>query len=141
MQEKTFLPVSRLQPLEAPVGLLGRVMNTVRSIQLRQLRIRFAIVLTGFIVSVTYIISSWSLLWEEFQTSSFFEFVRLAFSDPDIVFTNIKVFFTGLLEAMPSDALFVIATSLFFLLAIIILTRTWRQIRQSVHMPSVLTSH
>jgi hypothetical protein len=104
------LPVVSM-PAELPL----RVLRVIHRAQMRRLRAQFVLMCFGFGMSGTYLVANWSVLLEEWQASSFLDYVSLFISDPDIVFSNVADSIIGLLEALPATLLVVSLVSVAFL--------------------------
>lgn len=98
-------PFSSLTPITVPDGLLERVLQFVDKEVLRRLRIQAGIASALLVSSVTYTSLFWNDWMAYVQESAFADYVRIALSDPDIVFESIGLFLSGVLESLPISAL------------------------------------
>ncbi|MBP9762442.1 hypothetical protein KBD34_02385 [Patescibacteria group bacterium] len=103
MNEHAFLK-ERLSLPHPPAHLQNKILLTIERSAMRQIWIEFLAALTVSLSLIGYLTLSWSQLREELQTSSFFSFVRLAISDPDIVLVNFRESFFGIVESIPFEA-------------------------------------
>jgi hypothetical protein len=106
----------RLPIIEPPAGLLEKILGKIHAAQLRQLRVRLGLALTGVCASLFYIVANWSAIWFEFRQSSFVEYLRLLISDSDIALANAKEFVLGLLESIPAAS--IVSGSIFIFCAV-----------------------
>ncbi len=124
-----------LPPVAPPAGLFDRVMAAISVARLRQLRVRFAVLLTGLAASVAWTFANWQALGLEVRTSSFFETARLAMSDPDVVFSNLKDLALGLLESVPLWGILAVLLVAFFLVGAAAFGEAVRTARRDQHLP------
>ena len=131
MSKTIFSHLFRATERPTPADLFDRVMAAIQRARLRQAGSRFAIALVGFLASIGYAILNWSTIAAEIQASPFFGFVRLAISDPDIVFANGKDFLFGLLEALPLGTVLLVLLGIFFFISTAVMTDALRHARRA----------
>ena len=107
--------LSHLPHLENPADLDGKILCAVRQAGRRRVQVRLGLAGFGLFSLVGWLGLSWSALATELQASSFFAFVQLAASDPDIVLSSTGQFAYGLLESLPVTALLTLLLGLFVL--------------------------
>ncbi|MBU1032870.1 MAG: hypothetical protein ABII13_05260 [Patescibacteria group bacterium] len=140
MQEPVLLPVSSLQQIEADPLLYKRIVNAINAARLRKIRTRLILALCGFMASAAYVVSSLSIFWQELRASSFFEYIRLATTDSDIVFANARNYFTGLLETIPAETALIVCVCSLFFIALIALADAWRSLKNLTLIHSSATN-
>lgn len=93
--------LAHLPEPEMPADLGNRIMARVERSRMRSLYARLALSATGCIAGLAYLGAEWRSLWLAARQLPVFGFMRLAFSDPDIMFANFQDYFLGLLESTP----------------------------------------
>jgi hypothetical protein len=131
--------LSSLAPINPPPHLLEQILRAVESARLRILYARMAAVFSGLVVVAGYTALTWSSLQAEISASPFAEFIRLAFSDPDIALANIKDVLLGLLESLPADFLFTLLMGATLAVGFVYLLQITHSIRHQNTSP--LTTH
>ena len=101
-----------------PTELLPRILTRVEELQLRRWYIRLAALLTVTGTMATYLVLRWTIISQELQASSFLQLLRVAFSDPDVVFANTTDFMLGLLESLPVAPVFFALLGVFLVLSL-----------------------
>lgn len=132
MQEMTLSSLLKQLSVETPVGLAESVLMHVREAEIRALHVRIVLSFIGLLASVGAIIFSWSSLLAELAGSSFFNFVRLGFTDGDVLFANIGSIANGMLESFPVLTVLLGLVMLFCLIAFIALLQSLRKITHLV---------
>lgn len=117
MTDRELHLVPPLPTIEPPATLLERVVQAVLRFRIRALRIRFAIMLVGVVGSISIVAVYASWFFSEIQTSPFWGFLRLGFSDPDIVLTHLSDLAWGLLESVPTITVTIVLVGIFFVVA------------------------
>ncbi len=113
--ERTLQDVfAHLPAQQVPTALSDRIILSLVAAQQRQLRQRFFALASGCVFMLGYLALSWQGLVAEVQTSSFFSYLQLLFSDPDIVRAHMADFLYGMLESVPTATLLVACVTLFF---------------------------
>lgn len=128
-----------LPPIEPPSHLFEQVLNTIESARVRALYGRMAFVFSALALTIGYAWTHLGDLLVEISTSSFVEFLRLSFSDPDIVLANTKDVALGLLESLPTDFLLTLLISSTLAVGLVYLLQMIHSIRR--HNTSPLTTH
>ncbi len=123
--------LTHLAEPKLPTNLLQKILSALERAQLRQLRLRYSLMLSGFATSLGYVAWQWSTISQEISSSSFVEFVRLAISDPDIIASYGQDFFLGLLESLPTGTILVISLVIFFLCGAIAIRHMTRNLKRS----------
>jgi hypothetical protein len=131
--------LSSLTPVEPPSHLLEQILRAIESARLRVLYTRMVAVFSGLVLVTGYAALNWSSLQAEISTSPFAEFIRLAFSDPDIALANIKDVLLGLLESLPADFLFTLLMGATLAVGFVYLLQITHSIRHQNTSP--LTTH
>jgi drug/metabolite transporter (DMT)-like permease len=103
MNEQAFFKECLSVP-HPPIELQAKILLAIQRSTMRRIWVEFLSALTASFGLVGYLALSRAHLQEELQTSSFFSFVRLAISDPDIVFANFTESFFGIVESIPFEA-------------------------------------
>ncbi|HWR00020.1 MAG TPA: hypothetical protein VN397_04220 [Candidatus Methylomirabilis sp.] len=131
--------LSRLPFPETPPSLYERVMHAIDRARTSRLRARFALAVSGFVVSIGAAVASWSAVWTELRESSFVDFVRLAASDPDIVFMNAKDLLLGLAETIPLGTVLLVLLVAFCGVGVAAFADAWRDLRRTrfIHYSSI----
>lgn len=119
-----------LPAVSIPAELPLRVLQVIHRAHMRRLRLQFVLMCFGFGMSGSYLVANWSVLLEEWQASSFLDYVSLFVSDPDIVFSNVSDSIVGLFEALPATFLVVSLVSAAFLFGAFLFGVTLRHIRR-----------
>lgn len=127
-----FLPPG-LPEDAAPKDLSDRVLDTLWHTRFRRIRGWMVFAFLALVAIIVYAITQWTLVWYEVAGSSFVEFLRLAVSDPDIIFANTKEYIFGLLEALPLGTLLIVFSSAFCLLGLAVLLSALRHLRRAPH--------
>ncbi|MBU1907519.1 hypothetical protein KKF59_00095 [Patescibacteria group bacterium] len=108
-----------LPPLEPPPDLLQKVLARIHTVRMRRLYAQLSAAAAGTILSLSYIAFSWSAFASQIQESSFLAMLKLLWSDPDIVFSNLTNIVLGLLESIPLDSVILALIVCFFGIAIL----------------------
>jgi hypothetical protein len=119
-----------------PTGLLERVLLAIQQAQIRRIQQRIILAFAGIVASVGYALYYGNLLWNEWRASSFINLLRLAISDPDIVFGSSQEFMLGLIESLPAATIFFVLLAGFLLMGVSVLVIHLLQIRRAA-----LTQH
>ena len=127
--------MSHLSEPQVPQGLLSRILQAIDNARIRRLRFGLVSLSGAALTSIGLIVWSRAALLTEVGTSSFGEFVRLALTDPDIVFQNLGSYLNGLLENLPLESLLLGLTAVFMLGAVIRISQALYQAsRPHVHL-------
>lgn len=119
--------LSRVSDPDCPSDLTKRVLAAVHLSRIREIWRRFFSFLIGLIASIAVVVVNWPLLREEWAASSFGAFLRLAISDPDIIFANAKDYSLGLLESLPAEAIALFVVCVFCLVGVVSLIGSLRK--------------
>lgn len=130
MTDAELHAVPHLPDIEPPSSLLDRVVQAVNRLRIRALRIRFTTMLIGLVLSLIGVILYANWFLSEIRESSFWGFLRLGLSDPDIVLTHFSDLAWGLLESIPAISVMVVLISIFFIVAAIGFGQSLRRIRK-----------
>ena len=84
-----------------PADLGNQIMARVKHSRVRALYLRLALSSAGCIAGLAYLGVEWRSLWLAVNQLPALGFLRLAFSDPDIIFANSQDYFLGLIESTP----------------------------------------
>lgn len=106
--------LAELPSPNVPPHLFEKTCLAIKTAQKNRLKRLTTLLTTGFLLSLAYVTWNWSAFADEFASSSFFELIRLAFSDTDIALAHTHELFWGLLENIPLESL-VLATLMCFL--------------------------
>jgi hypothetical protein len=88
--------------------LLPRVLARVQETRRCRLRLQLWGAISGFALTIAFTIWNWSVFRAELNSgSSFWGFVRLMKTDPDVVSASSREFMFGLLESLPIESLVV----------------------------------
>lgn len=113
MNERAFLRRCLSEPIE-PDDLHARLMARIQRWMLRRLWIKTSLTLTATVGIVGYIFVSRAAIRLELEGSSFLQLVRLAISDPDIIFSNTREAGWSLMESIPfQSVVFTLVVALF----------------------------
>jgi hypothetical protein len=93
--------LAHLPEPKMPADLGNRIMARVERSRLRALYLRLALSSAGCVAGFAYLGAEWRALWSAASQLPIFGFLRLAFSDPDIMFANFQEYFLGLIESTP----------------------------------------
>ena len=135
MPEITLLDFPNLEP---PADLLDKVVGKIHAARLRQIRVRLALAASALFGSLAYASYQRTVIWTELGQSSFFQFVRLIWSDSDIALANAKDLALGLLETIPVESILLTLVSAFALLVILASASAWRHERHLIPTHSVV---
>ncbi len=94
-----------LPPIEPPKGLFEQTLQAIQCARQRWLYQRLGLALVGFLGCVGYGLWNFEALRAGMAESTFFVFLRLAISDPDIILPHLTELFLGLIETLPLEAL------------------------------------
>lgn len=114
MTERAFLQTELRKP-DAPTQLQAQIFAAIKRSLLRQIWIELSLTLITLAAFVGYLSLVWTSLQNELQESSLVPLLRLAWSDPDIIFSNLGSSLSGFIESIPVSELFL---GLLFLLLI-----------------------
>jgi len=128
------LPTFPLPAIEPPAELLAKITGRIHATRLHQLYWRLAASAIALFGSLSYIVYSWSALKTELVQSAFFQMLRLALSDTDVLLGNLKDFGLALLETLPVTALLFGMVSLTALLLVIAMGTALRHERRLVYI-------
>lgn len=103
MTERAFLKECLSEPTE-PDDLQARIMARIQRSIVRRVWTEIVLSLTATVGLLSYLFFSRSTLWLEIEESSFLQLVRLAISDPDIVFSNAQEAGWSLIESIPLES-------------------------------------
>lgn len=123
--------LSRLPPVETPPSLFERVMRAIERVRARRLYARCAFASSALTLSIGYVAVSWSAMLAELSESSFIEFMRLVYSDPDIVLGNVKDLALGVVETLPYVSIVLTLVIAFSLVGIVALADSLRHLRRT----------
>jgi len=96
--------LSQLPAPEIPVGLEDRILARVRREGLRGLYARLTFSAAGCAAGFAYLAFEGRNVLAAIRQSAASDILRLAFTDPDIVFGNLQDSFLGLIESFPFGA-------------------------------------
>lgn len=130
--------LSSLPQKPLPPKLASQVIERINQTRLRALRLRAAFSLTSLLVVGGYMLTSWTQLIIDVRTSSFFEFLRLGISDPDLVIRSSQDFSLGLLESLPLEPMLI---SLLLGFSAIGAINVLQALRRSTKSPLLSLSH
>lgn len=114
MTERVFLQAELRQPA-APPELQAKVITAIKRSLMRQIWIELGLSLVTLIAFMSYLSLIWASLQTELQESPLIPLMRLAWSDPDIIFANLGSSLNGVIESIPLSELLL---SLLFLLLV-----------------------
>ncbi len=117
---------------DAPAHLQANISAQIQRATIHRIRLEAGIASLATLALAGYVTFFWSDVWLEIQESSFFQLIRLGFSDPDIVFANFQETAWSLIETVPIQSL-VLGLGLVLCLTFVIgfLLRL-REVRQAV---------
>lgn len=119
-----------LPKVEIPPKLLEKTLERIEKVRARRLLWQCISAATAFISCLGMMIISFGDLMAELQTSSFFVFLRLAISDPDVIVQNAQNVGTALLETFPVNTWLIALLALTFLALALSLMQTLRHHRR-----------
>ncbi len=93
--------LSQLPAPEIPDGLEDRILARVRRASMRGLYARLTLSVAGCAAGLAYAAVAGRTILAAIQQSAAVGLLRLAFTDPDIVFGNLQDSFLGLVENIP----------------------------------------
>lgn len=93
--------LQQLPPQTPAPELTGRILQRIQSVRWQRWRRDAVLLGMGVLLHFSYTAIAWSTLWTEIREGSFTGFLRLAWSDPDVVRANTGDYFAGVLESLP----------------------------------------
>lgn len=118
--------------LNAPVDLLGQVMEGIWRARLRRLQFRFGLCLSGVLAFLAGICAFRETLLAGIRSSAAFSFLRFAVTDPDIVLSSFKAFAIGFFETVPLVEVLVLCIGLFLLSLLFASLQTLRRLQKEL---------
>ncbi len=125
-----------LQRPDAPSGLPSRIIQRIERSIVRRLCMEIGAVTAITLGFIGYLISVWSTIWIELRESSLIEFGRLAWSDPDVIFSNIGETLWSIAEMLPME---LILAGLFLVLCATCLAGFVLRLREVHHQSPLLS--
>ena len=90
-----------LQTPKAPMDLPSQIMQAIERSMLRTLWLKLYLSIGGTVLIGGWMVHVWSDMMEEVLDSSIIPFVRLFFSDPDILLSSLHDVAFGIAESIP----------------------------------------
>ncbi len=101
----------QFQPLHVPASLTDQIVVRLAQLERDHRRRWMGVVVLGICTIVGFVAWQWNLFAAEWN-GGWIDYLRLAFSDPDILINSWRNFAAGFLEVLPTNTLFAGSTVL-----------------------------